>query len=214
MYLGLSRDGLLPSVFSKVHPLRHTPIHSQVWVGLVAGIMAGLFNVHQLSHILSVGTLVCPFSFRISGLIILHIHFTSLNLNSLIMWSFLKNFCLTHITIIGWIKYFLFFCGIDWLFSCFGMCDNPKVEGQSFQSSFWEVHFSPLWRHHMSCINCFRWFSSWTMLPFQWFFYHYYICCSDGNFWSSCCPISAGEYYDFDHTYCVYFNTISRIQVG
>ncbi|CAL9154765.1 unnamed protein product [Musa hybrid cultivar] len=57
LYLGLSRDGLLPSVFSKVHPLRHTPIHSQVWVGLVAGIMAGLFNVHQLSHILSVGTL-------------------------------------------------------------------------------------------------------------------------------------------------------------
>ncbi|KAJ8512547.1 hypothetical protein OPV22_002981 [Ensete ventricosum] len=57
LYLGLSRDGLLPSVFSKVHPLRHTPIHSQVWVGLVAGIMAGLFNVHHLSHILSVGTL-------------------------------------------------------------------------------------------------------------------------------------------------------------
>ncbi|KAJ6804569.1 cationic amino acid transporter 9, chloroplastic [Iris pallida] len=57
LYLGLGRDGLLPSVFAKVHPTRHTPIHSQVWVGFVAAVMAGLFNVHMLSHILSVGSL-------------------------------------------------------------------------------------------------------------------------------------------------------------
>ncbi|XP_031398032.1 cationic amino acid transporter 9, chloroplastic [Punica granatum] len=57
LYLGLGRDGLLPPVFAKVHPTRRTPIHSQVWVGIVAAIMAGLFNVHVLSHILSVGSL-------------------------------------------------------------------------------------------------------------------------------------------------------------
>ncbi|CAH9117999.1 unnamed protein product [Cuscuta europaea] len=57
LYLGLGRDGLLPSVFAKVHPTRHTPVHSQIWVGIVAIILAGLFNVEQLSHILSVGTL-------------------------------------------------------------------------------------------------------------------------------------------------------------
>ncbi|GMH22368.1 hypothetical protein Nepgr_024211 [Nepenthes gracilis] len=57
LYLGLGRDGLLPQIFAKVHPKRHTPVHSQVWVGLVAGILAGLFNVSVLSHILSVGTL-------------------------------------------------------------------------------------------------------------------------------------------------------------
>ncbi|GAB2217099.1 hypothetical protein Droror1_Dr00000260 [Drosera rotundifolia] len=57
LYLGLGRDGLLPQLFAKVHPKRHTPIHSQVWVGLAAGVMAGLFNVRVLSHILSVGTL-------------------------------------------------------------------------------------------------------------------------------------------------------------
>lgn len=39
--------------------MRHTPIHSQIWVGVVAGVLAGLFNVHVLSHILSVGSLVC-----------------------------------------------------------------------------------------------------------------------------------------------------------
>ncbi|XP_019186037.1 PREDICTED: cationic amino acid transporter 9, chloroplastic-like [Ipomoea nil] len=57
LYLGLGRDGLLPLIFAKVHPTRHTPVHSQVWVGIVAIIMAGLFNVQLLSHILSVGSL-------------------------------------------------------------------------------------------------------------------------------------------------------------
>ncbi|KAF9617510.1 hypothetical protein IFM89_036714 [Coptis chinensis] len=57
LYLGLGRDGLLPSIFAKVHSIRHTPIHSQIWVGTVAAILAGLFNIHVLSHILSVGSL-------------------------------------------------------------------------------------------------------------------------------------------------------------
>nr|GMD59389.1 cationic amino acid transporter 9, chloroplastic [Ipomoea batatas] len=57
LYLGLGRDGLLPSLFAKVHPARHTPVYSQVWVGIVAIILAGLFNVRLLSHILSVGSL-------------------------------------------------------------------------------------------------------------------------------------------------------------
>lgn len=68
LYLGLGRDGLLPSIFAKVHHIRHTPIRSQIWVGCVAGILAGLFNVHELSHILSVGTLVsflASFNFNI-----------------------------------------------------------------------------------------------------------------------------------------------------
>lgn len=58
LYLGLGRDGLLPPIFAKVHHTRHTPVQSQVWVGIVASILAGLFNVHVLSHILSVGSLV------------------------------------------------------------------------------------------------------------------------------------------------------------
>lgn len=59
LYLGLGRDGLLPSIFSQVNSKRHTPITSQVWVGMVAGLLAGLFNIRSLSRILSVGTLVC-----------------------------------------------------------------------------------------------------------------------------------------------------------
>ncbi|XP_057435937.1 cationic amino acid transporter 9, chloroplastic-like [Lotus japonicus] len=57
LYLGLGRDGLLPAIFAKVHSKRHTPIHSQIWVGCVVSVLAGLLNMHMLSHILSVGTL-------------------------------------------------------------------------------------------------------------------------------------------------------------
>ncbi|KAL8235905.1 hypothetical protein R6Q59_016986 [Mikania micrantha] len=57
LYLGLGRDGLLPAIFAKVHPSRHTPIYSQIWVGIVACVLAGLLNVTVLSHILSVGSL-------------------------------------------------------------------------------------------------------------------------------------------------------------
>ncbi|XP_068634493.1 cationic amino acid transporter 9, chloroplastic isoform X2 [Aristolochia californica] len=57
LYLGIGRDGLLPAFFSQVDSKRHTPICSQIWVGFVAIIMAALLNVHELSHILSVGSL-------------------------------------------------------------------------------------------------------------------------------------------------------------
>ncbi|KAF2535755.1 hypothetical protein F2Q68_00018498 [Brassica cretica] len=58
LYLGLGRDGLLPSFFSRIHPTLHTPLHSQIWCGIVAAVLAGIFNVHSLSHILSVAMLV------------------------------------------------------------------------------------------------------------------------------------------------------------
>ncbi|CAI9277859.1 unnamed protein product [Lactuca saligna] len=57
LYLGLGRDGLLPAIFARVHPTRHTPIQSQIWVGFIACLLAGLLNVHLLSHVLSVGSL-------------------------------------------------------------------------------------------------------------------------------------------------------------
>lgn len=57
LYLGLGRDGLLPAIFARVHSTRHTPINSQIWVGFIACILAGLLNVHLLSHVLSVGSL-------------------------------------------------------------------------------------------------------------------------------------------------------------
>lgn len=57
LYLGLGRDGLLPSFLAKIHPQRHTPIMAHIWCGIIAGILATFFDVSHLSHILSVGTL-------------------------------------------------------------------------------------------------------------------------------------------------------------
>ncbi|GER31171.1 cationic amino acid transporter, partial [Striga asiatica] len=73
LYLGLGRDGLLPALFAKVHPTRRTPIHSQVWVGLIASILATFLNVRVLSHILSVGSLFSArwISNRVEGIICL-----------------------------------------------------------------------------------------------------------------------------------------------
>lgn len=58
LYLGLGRDGLLPAFFAKIDAHHQTPVTAQVWVGSVAAILAGFFNVSHLSHILSVGCLV------------------------------------------------------------------------------------------------------------------------------------------------------------
>ncbi|KAK9120898.1 hypothetical protein Syun_018515 [Stephania yunnanensis] len=57
-YVVLGRDGLLPSIFAKIHPTSHTPVPSQVWVGVAAAILAGLFNVDSLSQTFTVGSLI------------------------------------------------------------------------------------------------------------------------------------------------------------
>ncbi|KAL3615488.1 hypothetical protein CASFOL_041149 [Castilleja foliolosa] len=44
LYLGLGRDCLLPSIFAKVQPNRHTPVHHKFGFGLIAIILSGLFN--------------------------------------------------------------------------------------------------------------------------------------------------------------------------
>ncbi|PWA74638.1 coatomer beta' subunit (COPB2) [Artemisia annua] len=50
----MEMDGLLPAIFSRVYPTWHTPIQSQIWVGFIACVLAGLLYVHLLSHVLSV----------------------------------------------------------------------------------------------------------------------------------------------------------------
>ncbi|KAI5078616.1 hypothetical protein GOP47_0006287 [Adiantum capillus-veneris] len=57
LYLGLGRDGLLPSLFARIHVRHHTPVMAQIWCGSVAGVLATFFDVSHLSRILSVGTL-------------------------------------------------------------------------------------------------------------------------------------------------------------
>jgi APA family basic amino acid/polyamine antiporter len=57
VWFSMSRDGLLPRVFSKVHPRFRTP-HVSTWIaGLVVAIPSGLFDIGTLSELSNIGTL-------------------------------------------------------------------------------------------------------------------------------------------------------------
>ncbi len=57
VWFAMSRDGLLPGVFSKVHPRFRTPYVSTVVAGFVVAIPAGIFDVPTLADLSNIGTL-------------------------------------------------------------------------------------------------------------------------------------------------------------
>lgn len=57
VWFAMSRDGLLPPAFSKVHPVHKTP-HISTWVaGLAVGIPAGVWDVGTFADLANIGTL-------------------------------------------------------------------------------------------------------------------------------------------------------------
>jgi APA family basic amino acid/polyamine antiporter len=57
VWFAMSRDGLLPKAFSKVHPKFRTP-HISTWVaGIVVGIPAGIFDIGTFADLSNIGTL-------------------------------------------------------------------------------------------------------------------------------------------------------------
>jgi APA family basic amino acid/polyamine antiporter len=57
VWFAMSRDRLLPSVFSKVHPRYRTPAVSTWVAGLVVGLPAGLLDIGTFSDLSNIGTL-------------------------------------------------------------------------------------------------------------------------------------------------------------
>jgi APA family basic amino acid/polyamine antiporter len=57
IFYTMSRDGLLPKVFAKVHPVYQTPAASTWIVGIIAIIIAGFFPLGLLGELVSGGTL-------------------------------------------------------------------------------------------------------------------------------------------------------------
>ncbi|MFN6947041.1 MAG: amino acid permease, partial [Cytophagaceae bacterium] len=57
IWMSMSRDGLLPAVFSKIHPRFHTPAFATIVTGFVVAIPALFMNLEEVTDLTSIGTL-------------------------------------------------------------------------------------------------------------------------------------------------------------
>jgi basic amino acid/polyamine antiporter, APA family len=58
IFYTMSKDGLLPQIFSVVHPKFRTPWIAQFLIGVIAMLIAGLFPIGLLGELVSIGTLL------------------------------------------------------------------------------------------------------------------------------------------------------------
>ena len=70
IFYTMSKDGLLPPVFSVVHPKFRTPWIAQIFTGGVAMLMAALFPIGLLGELVSIGTLLA-FAIVCAGVFVL-----------------------------------------------------------------------------------------------------------------------------------------------
>ncbi len=70
IFYTMAKDGLLPPVFSKVHPKFKTPYVSTILTGFVAIILAGILPINILGELVSIGTLLA-FAIVCVGIIVL-----------------------------------------------------------------------------------------------------------------------------------------------
>jgi len=57
IFFAMSRDGLLPAAFSKIHPTFHTPYVPTVITGIAVALTAALLPIHEIAELTNIGTL-------------------------------------------------------------------------------------------------------------------------------------------------------------
>ncbi|MDE2088416.1 MAG: amino acid permease [Gammaproteobacteria bacterium] len=70
IFLAMSRDGLLPPVFSAIHPKTRTPIRVILASGILMATVAGFTPIHDVAELVNIGTL-SAFVLVCAGVIVL-----------------------------------------------------------------------------------------------------------------------------------------------
>jgi APA family basic amino acid/polyamine antiporter len=70
IFFAMSRDGLLPSFFSAIHPVTQTPAKSILCIGIITACVAGFFPLTTVAELVNMGTLVA-FSIVALGVLVL-----------------------------------------------------------------------------------------------------------------------------------------------
>jgi APA family basic amino acid/polyamine antiporter len=98
----MSRDGLLPPLFGKVHPKYQTPWLATIITGVVAAVVAGLFPIGLLGQLVSIGTL---FAFFVVCAGILVLRYRSPELKRPFRTPLVPFVPLAGMAICGWLMY-------------------------------------------------------------------------------------------------------------
>jgi APA family basic amino acid/polyamine antiporter len=70
IFFAMSRDGLLPKYFARVHPRFQTPHVTTIWAGVVVGSISAVANINEMVELTNIGTLFA-FVLVCAGVIIL-----------------------------------------------------------------------------------------------------------------------------------------------
>ncbi len=57
IFFAMSRDGLLPKYFARIHPKYRTPHITTIWTGVVVGLLSGVANINEIVELTNIGTL-------------------------------------------------------------------------------------------------------------------------------------------------------------
>lgn len=57
IFFSMSRDGLLPKYFSRIHPKYRTPHITTIWTGVVVGLLSAVANMNEIVELTNIGTL-------------------------------------------------------------------------------------------------------------------------------------------------------------
>ncbi len=72
IFFSMSRDGLLPKYFAKVHPVHRTPHVTTIWTGVFVALFSAFFSLDVMAELCNIGTLFA-FILVCAGVIILRV---------------------------------------------------------------------------------------------------------------------------------------------